>query len=153
WHIPLQAGSDAVLEIMRRGYSAREFEEVTSALQSRFVDPAITTDVIVGHPGESADRFEETLRLSERVGFARIHVFPFSFREGTLSAKLWTRDAVPPAEIRRRVDARTSLEANLGRAYRERWVGKVVDVLIEGGVRGEEGFLQGLTDRYVRVRF
>lgn len=155
WHIPLQSGSDAVLEAMRRGYSVEDFELVARELGSRFADAAITTDVIVGHPGETPERFEETVAVSRRVGFARMHIFPFSFREGTLSAKLWASDPVPPVEIRRRVEALALVEEELGRAYRARFLGRELEVLVEGTAHGDGGddLLQGLTDRYVRVCF
>jgi threonylcarbamoyladenosine tRNA methylthiotransferase MtaB len=86
WHIPLQAGSDEVLKRMRRDYTVADFRRVVEALRERREDPAISTDVIAGHPGESEACFGETLRVCRDIGFSRMHVFPFSLREGTLAS-------------------------------------------------------------------
>ena len=79
---------------MRRGYTLGDFRRTVEELRKRFVDPSLTTDVIVGHPGESGEDFSETLDRCEEFAFSKIHVFPFSMREGTLAASL-KREDVP----------------------------------------------------------
>ena len=150
WHIPLQSGSDAVLERMRRDYRLEDFRRVAAALATRFEDPSITTDVIVGHPGETEADFQKTLDAAREFGFSKIHVFPFSAREGTLASKLGGH--LDPLEVRRRARVLRGLEEDLALAYRERFVGRTVDVLVEGHAAEGEG-LEGYTDRYVKVRF
>ena len=153
WHIPLQAGSDAVLERMRRWYTVDGFRRTVGELRRRFEEPSITTDVIVGHPGETETDFAETLELCRELRFSKIHVFPFSVREGTLASKVG--DRVEPLEIRSRARILGELEAELALSYRRRFVGKVLEVLVEGSSGGAQrgGFLEGLSDRYLRLRF
>ncbi|MEM7263065.1 MAG: tRNA (N(6)-L-threonylcarbamoyladenosine(37)-C(2))-methylthiotransferase MtaB [Planctomycetota bacterium] len=153
WHIPIQAGSEEVLEIMRRGYTLERFCDVMAELRERFESPAITTDVIVGHPGESDEIFERSAEVYRELEFAKMHVFPFSFREGTLSEKLWREDPIDPVEIRRRATLVGEIERAAGERYRAGFVGRDLDVLVEGPSKGRDGFLEGLTERYVRVAF
>jgi threonylcarbamoyladenosine tRNA methylthiotransferase MtaB len=162
WHISLQSGSDHVLERMRRDYRMDDFRGLVAKLYRRFEDPSIATDVIVGHPGESDADFEETLEVCRELAFSKIHVFPYSVREGTLAAKLGGH--VAPGEIRERAGRLRELEKALGSRYRERLLGRTVEVLVEGSEgspardespRSSTGreFLGGLTERYVRVGF
>lgn len=151
WHVPIQSGSDRVLRAMRRGYTLADFEDVVALLRERFEEPAVTTDIIVGHPGEGPLEFEESLNVYRRLEFAKIHVFPFSPREGTLAPKL-KEERVDPLEIRRRARLLGEIDKEWGRAYRCRFVGRRLEVLVEGMSRNG-GFLEGLTGRYVRVRF
>jgi threonylcarbamoyladenosine tRNA methylthiotransferase MtaB len=109
WHIPLQSGSDAVLERMRRDYRLDDFRRVVATLAARFEDPSITTDVIVGHPGEGEADFERTLDAAREFGFSKIHVFPFSARRGTAAADF--PDAVPPPVVAGRKTRLAALEA------------------------------------------
>ncbi|MBN1442802.1 MAG: MiaB/RimO family radical SAM methylthiotransferase, partial [Planctomycetes bacterium] len=151
WHVPIQAGDDEVLRRMRRGYTVAEYRRAIAALRERFEDPAITTDVIAGHPGETEERFERSLDLYRELGFARIHVFPFSAREGTLAARF--PDRVAADEIRSRAARVGEAAVEMRRAYERRWIGRPLEILVEGAGRSRrEGWLEGLTDRYVRVR-
>ena len=152
WHIPLQAGSDKVLEIMRRGYTVGDFRRAVEELRKRFVDPSLTTDVIVGHPGETAEDFSETLDRCEEFAFSKIHVFPFSMREGTLAASL-KRDVVEQGEVRRRSEVLGELDRKLNLAYRKQFIGRSLEVLVEGPLKGDENYLVGMAQRYLRVSF
>ncbi|HBO51962.1 MAG TPA: tRNA (N(6)-L-threonylcarbamoyladenosine(37)-C(2))-methylthiotransferase MtaB [Planctomycetes bacterium] len=152
WHIPLQAGSDKVLEVMRRGYTIRDFRLAVEELTERFDDPSITSDVIVGHPGETEDDFSETIERCREFGFSKIHVFPFSMREGTLAATL-KREVVDPAEVRRRAGELGAVDRELNCEYRERFIGRELDVLVEGASRGRDDWLEGLAGRYLKVAF
>jgi threonylcarbamoyladenosine tRNA methylthiotransferase MtaB len=156
WHLPLQAGSDRTLERMRRDYRVVDFLAVVGSLRARFPDPSFSTDVVVGFPGESEEDFSETLRVARQVGFSKMHVFPYSRREGTLASKLG--GDLPYATVRRRARTLRRLEEELATAYKRRFVGRRVEVLVEGRARpsGDPGglrWLEGLTDRYLRVRF
>ena len=161
WHIPLQAGSDRVLEAMKRGYTVADFRHAVAELERRVEDPSITADIIVGHPGETEEDFEDTIRHAREFGFSKIHVFPFSMREGTLAEKLAHKGVVDPAEVRRRVVALGEVEKELREGYNRRFVGRTLDVLVEGeakkalfGPNGAEvPTLEGLADRYLKVRF
>jgi len=101
FHLALQSGSDRVLRAMRRRYSADDYRRAVARIRAVVPDAAVTTDVIVGFPGEAREDFEATMRLCEEVGFARIHAFPFSPRQGTLAAKMPER--VPHEEVRERM--------------------------------------------------
>ncbi len=101
--------------------------------------------------GCKINQFENTLDLCRRAGFAKIHVFPFSPREGTRAARL--ADAVPPAAIGRRARRLAELEGELSAAYRRQFLGEVAEVLVEGTPEGEREFAEGFTERSLRVRF
>ncbi len=163
WHVPLQSGSDGVLERMRRDYTVAEYRGVVEELERRVPGVSISTDMIVGHPGETERDFERTLSVCREVGFAKIHVFPYSRREGTLASKLG--EEVEPLEIRRRARVLRELERELALDYKRRFVGQTVEVHVEGGAgeetRAETGegrdigpvWLDGFTERYMKVRF
>lgn len=148
FHLPLQSGSDAVLRRMNRPYTAGEFAGLVQAIRRALPDAAITTDVIVGFPGETEADHRATLALAERVGFARIHVFPFSPRPGTPAASM--PDAVGQDVILRRSAELRALGARLAAAYAERFLGRTMDVLWEQSPR--QGYWTGLTANYLRVR-
>lgn len=162
WHIPLQSGSDGVLEIMRRDYRTQDFRRAVEILRSRFSRPSLTTDVIVGHPGETDGAFRETMDLCADAGFSRIHIFPFSPRQGTPSAQLPGK--VPEAEVKRRERALEALARELALRYKRLFLGEAVEVLVEEAPPeglGPDGrillaeklrFVEGYTDRYLRVR-
>ncbi|MBI4601900.1 MAG: tRNA (N(6)-L-threonylcarbamoyladenosine(37)-C(2))-methylthiotransferase MtaB [Planctomycetes bacterium] len=163
WHLPLQSGSDHVLARMRRDYRLDDFRRIVDVLRERLAEPSFSTDVIVGHPGEEERHFEETLAACRELRFAKIHIFPFSLREGTLASKLGGH--VEPLEVRRRARELARLEAELALEEKRRYVGETLeDVLVEGAGRdasspaagpGEAPLppLEGLTRRYHRVRF
>jgi threonylcarbamoyladenosine tRNA methylthiotransferase MtaB len=140
-HLPLQSGHDEILRAMRRRYSTRQFREACARAASRVADPGITTDVIVGFPGETERHFQATLDLCREIGFSRIHVFPYSRRRGTDAARMPDLPARLKKERLRRLKA---LGAELADAYARRFLGREVEVLVES-----EG---GYTERYVRAR-
>jgi threonylcarbamoyladenosine tRNA methylthiotransferase MtaB len=146
FHLPLQSGSDAVLPRMRRRYTADRFRRAVALIRERVPDVAITTDVIAGFPGETDDDFEGTLNLCEEIGFAAIHAFPYSRRPGT-GANLM-RDQVPVAVRRARLERLLTLADASAKAFRGRYLGRVMPVLWE---EGKAGLWQGLTANYLRV--
>lgn len=163
WHIPLQSGDDGVLRSMRRDYTRGEFLDCVHRLREIFDRPSVTTDVIVGHPGEDEAAFDRTVDVCREARFAKIHLFPFSPREGTRSASLAGR--VQPEVIRERMNRLAALERDLALEYKRQFVDEVVEVLVEGpardggpadrpvGGRVEAVWLEGFTERYIRVRF
>jgi threonylcarbamoyladenosine tRNA methylthiotransferase MtaB len=151
FHLPLQSGSDRVLAAMRRRYGARQFLEAASLIRERVPDVAITTDVMVGFPGETEADFQETYNLCQEAGFAAIHVFPYSRRPGTAAALM--RDQVPPAVKRHRLEQMLALARASADAFRARFQGRTMTVLWEEARprRGARTLWQGLTDNYLRV--
>lgn len=151
WHIPIQSGDDGVLERMRRDYTRAEFLRTVEFLWETFPDPSITTDVIVGHPGEDDRAFQNTVDLAVEVGFAKMHLFPYSQREGTRAAEM--EDQVPPHVIHARMKQLAVLERELAVGYKKRFLDLDVEVLVEGAAPVSETIAEGLTERYIKVRF
>ncbi|MBP7053308.1 MAG: tRNA (N(6)-L-threonylcarbamoyladenosine(37)-C(2))-methylthiotransferase MtaB [Phycisphaerae bacterium] len=146
-HLSLQSGSNAVLHRMARPYSADEFRERVALVKDRLDRPAITTDIIVGFPGETDAEFEETVALAREVGFAKMHVFAFSPRKGTAAAKM--RPRVPPAVIKARSKTLRDLNRELQTRFRAQFLGQTAQVLIEENVDGSPA---GRAERYFEVR-
>ena len=149
FHIPLQSGDDEILKRMNRGYSTAEYLRMAERIRGAVDLPALTTDAIVGFPGETDAAFANTVRLCQAVGFSRIHVFSYSARPGTPAATMPGR--VPPPTVRRRKEALQATAAELCRAYHRRMVCRAADVLIEYGRDARTGLLHGHTERYVGV--
>ena len=148
FHLALQSGSEGVLRRMRRRYSAEEYRGAVERLRAAIPDVAITTDVIVGFPGETAAEFEESYAFCREMAFAGVHVFPFSQRQGTLAFKM--PDQVAEPAKKERVRRLMALADEMVRAYRRRFLGATATVLWER--RREAGAWEGLTDTYLRVR-
>lgn len=149
-HLPLQSGSDTVLKRMRRRYTAARFAEIVAQIREAIPDVAITTDIIVGFPGETDDEFQQTYCFAEEVAFAGIHVFKYSPRRGTLAATM--PDQVPYETKKARSEALIQLATASSRAFAKRFIGQVVDVLYESEIiNGSERVWEGLTDNYLRV--
>jgi len=146
-HISLQSGSDRILKLMRRGYTAEQFAEIVRKARAAMPDIGITTDVIVGFPGESEEDFKTSYEFIEEMGFSRIHVFRFSPRQGTLAAKM--PDKVPPSVIKRRSEEMIALSRKLMCQFAETLVGKRQKVLLEE--ENGAGMLSGFTGNYVRA--
>ena len=166
---------------MRRDYTVEEFAGVLEELQRRIGTIAVSSDVIVGHPGETEEDFQRTLDACRRFRFSKIHVFPYSPREGTLATKLGADvEAVDPMEIGQRARRLRDLEAELALEYKRDFVGRVVEVHVEGEANGsdtatsqeangtadpakqdtsgqdtagKDSWLSGFTEHYLRVSF
>ena len=148
FHLSMQSGSDAVLKRMHRRYTSAEYYAACETLRFFMPDCAITTDVIAGFPGETEAEFAETLAFVEKVGFARIHAFPYSRRSGTLA------DRMPDQVDEGKKHVRTNQLIELGNKLEENFVkgliGSVQSVLFEQ--TAGDGFAEGYTGQYVRVR-
>ena len=140
-HLPLQSGDDEVLRAMRRRYNSRQYLAACDRVSERVPDPSFTADVIVGFPGETEERFENTIDVCRRVGFSRIHIFPYSRRRGTDAAGM----ADLPSRVKKeRLHRLERLAAELTDRYARRFLGREVEVLLEG-----DG---GYTERYLKAR-
>jgi threonylcarbamoyladenosine tRNA methylthiotransferase MtaB len=147
-HLSLQSGSTPTLRRMRRPYSAAAFARVVEEVRRRIPGVAVTTDVIVGFPGESEDEFAESLAFVRDLAFTRTHVFPYSPRPGTAAAEL---PGHLPHEVKaRRMQAMLAAAAAGERRFRQSQLGETLEVLWEGP-GGEAGSWRGLSDNYVRV--
>jgi threonylcarbamoyladenosine tRNA methylthiotransferase MtaB len=150
-HIPLQAGDDEILKRMRRKYTTAEFAEKITRLHEAMPGVAITTDVIVGFPGETEEQFQRGYRFMEQLKFAEMHVFPYSKRTGTPAARM--EDQVDEEVKHERVHKLIDLSERMQAAYGREWVGQVLDVIPEREAKGSEGMglVSGYTDNYLQV--
>ena len=145
-HLPLQAGSDEVLRAMNRHYDTAKFAALIERVERAVPGVAISTDIIVGFPGETQMLFEKSLAFVERMNFARMHVFPYSPRRGTPAATFAAQ--VPEAEKKERVHRMQALAAKKSEAFHSAFLGTEMPVLFE---TEREGVTDGLTANYIRV--
>ena len=150
-HIPLQSGSDSVLKRMRRKYSTSYYYEKVKRIRKALPDLAITSDVIVGFPGETEEEFNETYEFIKEVGYSELHVFPFSRRTGTPAARM--KDQVDETVKNNRVDRMIALSDKLAKEYAASYQNEVLEVIPEEQVTGENGLLVGYTDNYLKIQF
>lgn len=149
-HLSLQSGDDTILRGMNRPYTTAYFAEKVERLRSALPHIGLTTDLIVGFPGETEELFENTVAFTRRMRFARTHVFRYSPRQRTAAAEL--RDDVAPQDKERRHRELTAVCVDEQRAFVAGYVGQTVDVLAESRGRSE-GWLAGYTGNYIRVHF
>ena len=149
FHLPLQAGSDKILRQMRRRYTRAEFSRLVEKLRASFPDVGITTDIMVGFPGETDADFEDSLQFVEEIGFSQLHVFRYSPRRGTPAADYV--DHVPPHVSAERSKTMIALGKRLGIEFRRRMLGKTMNVLVEESREGAAAHLAGFTENYLRV--
>ena len=147
-HIPLQAGSDHILKLMNRRYDKKYFKKLVDKIRENRNDISLTTDVIVGFPGETEEDFKETLDFCEEIGFTKIHVFPYSDRSGTVASRM--KDKIPGNIKKDRVRRLIDLSNKLEKEYYLKHIGKEDDVLIEE-VK-QDGYLHGFTSDYIPVK-
>ncbi len=146
FHLCLQSGSDSVLKRMRRRYSIADYERAVSLIRANVPDVAITTDVMVGFPGETEGEFEESLSFCRKAGFARIHVFSYSRRGGTLASQL--PDQVSDGVKKERSQRMLKLAEESARNFHRRFLGREMPVLFE---QRSNGVWSGLTANYIKV--
>jgi threonylcarbamoyladenosine tRNA methylthiotransferase MtaB len=146
FHLPLQSGSNTVLGVMRRRYTADQFRKAAATIRQAVPDVAITTDVIAGFPGETEDDFRATLELCHEMGFAAMHCFPYSRRPQTGAAKM--AGHLPPEIRRERLERLLEVAGESSAAFRRQYTGRTMDVLWE---QESGGRWQGLTGNYIRV--
>jgi len=158
FHLPLQSGSDALLRRMNRQYGRQDFLEMAARVEGSFDRPAITTDIIVGFPGETNGEFQRTLEVVEQVRFIHIHAFSYSPRPKTAAAR-WTKDYVRGPIVNQRIDRLRELSSAHSLEFRRWFAGEVVEVLVERPSSDEmemetlAGFQHGRCERYFAVHF
>jgi len=151
FHLPLQSGSGRILEKMNRQYTPEQFARTVETLRTRLDRPAITTDIIVGFPGEDEAAFAQTLDQARVAGFAKIHAFPFSAIEPT-AAWRYRHEAPKPEVVRERLERLAELETDLAREYRRKFVSETLEGIIET-TKPAPAISQAMTDRYLTVQF
>ncbi len=153
FHIPLQSGDDHILKLMNRKYTTRDYQKIVEMVRKSFPDAGISTDLIVGFPGETERRFYNTYDFVNRMGFSKMHIFRFSPRPGTVASRLAGR--VSACEMRRRSRILDNLEKDLREKFYRQYINKKLMVLLERKIqgKGENGkvFHSGFSGNYIRV--
>lgn len=149
FHISLQSGCDKTLKKMNRHYTTEEYEHLCNTLREKFDGATLTTDIMVGFPDETDEDFEETRKFAEKIGFEKIHIFPYSRRSGTAADKM-------SGQIDKTVKSqRAAILAETAEKIREKFlseqIGKTLSVLVEG--KQKDGFAFGYTAKYTPVKF
>lgn len=147
FHLSLQSGCDKTLSAMRRHYTTDDFRKAVKNLRLAFPDAAITTDLIVGFPGESEADFEASKAFCEEIGFSQMHIFPYSVREGTAAAKL--PDRVSDSDKDRRCHIMLKAAAKMKKDFYESYIGRELPVLFE---QKKGDMWIGMTENYMEVR-
>jgi len=147
FHLSLQSGCDETLKRMNRKYDTARFLASVKLLRQYFQNPGLTTDLIVGFPGETEEEFSHTLSFIEACRFSAMHIFPYSKREGTPAASM--EGQLSKEEKARRAKRAEELASAMELAYLSQWIGQVVEVLLE---EEKDGFWQGHSRQYVPVR-
>ncbi|MGN1315624.1 MAG: tRNA (N(6)-L-threonylcarbamoyladenosine(37)-C(2))-methylthiotransferase MtaB [Acutalibacteraceae bacterium] len=146
FHISVQSGCDSVLKAMNRHYTAHEYEELAKKLRATFPDATITTDVLAGFPTESEEDFNTTMEFVKRIGFEKVHVFPYSVREGTKAAKM---EQLTKAVKEERASRLTHVADKIRENFLKGQYGKTVEVLFEAE---KDGYCEGYTENYTPVK-
>ena len=146
-HIPLQAGSNHILKEMNRRYDRDYFLDMVEKIKRLRPGISLSTDVIVGFPGETEEDFQDTLDLCKKIGFSKIHVFPYSDRNGTVASRM--KDKIPGNIKKDRVHRLINLSNELEKEYFNKCIGSEVEVLIE---EEKDGFYYGFTSNYIPLK-
>ena len=148
FHLSLQSGCDRTLSAMNRKYTAEEYEELCNKLRKHFKECAITTDIMVGFPGETDEDFRESAEFVKKIGFARAHIFPYSKREGTPAAR--REEQISNSVKEKRAAEMEKICAESERNFLESMVGKTVRVLFER--ENCTDFHQGYSENYTQIK-
>ena len=150
-HLPLQSGDDEILKLMRRGYKAEEFKNVCDKAREILGDDLhISSDILVGFPGESDEAFNNTLNLMRDAGLGRVHVFPFSLRKGTLAERLYKDQELDNNIKSQRVNKAIALGDKLLNNFAERFINSELDVLIEQ-LDADKKIMSGHAESFLEV--
>ena len=149
FHISLQSGCDSTLKRMNRKYTTDEYRSAVNLLRNSIKDVAVTTDVMVGFPGETDMEFNETVKFLEEINFAAMHVFKYSQRKGTPAAEF--KDQVSPQKKEERSNILLELSAKMTKEFNKKFEGRIVEVLFEQDVKDKDGVIEGLTPNYIKV--
>ena len=149
FHISLQSGCDRILKKMNRHYTTAEYEHLCNTLREKFDDTTLTTDIMVGFPEETDEDFEETRKFAEKIGFEKIHIFPYSRRSGTAADKM--SGQIDKAVKAQRVSKLSETAEKIREKFLSEQIGKTLAVLVEG--KQKDGFAFGYTANYTPVKF
>lgn len=147
FHLSLQSGCDETLKRMNRHYTSSEYEEIVTTIKDYFENPAVSTDIMVGFPGETQEEFEQSLSFSKKIAFAKVHVFPYSRRAGTRADKM--DNQLNTAEKERRAEIMIESTEKDRTSFLRKQVGRIEEVLFER--RRRDGFFEGYTKNYTPV--
>jgi len=149
-HIPIQSGDDEILKKMNRNYCREDYLNLIKKIKMSIPEIAITTDVLVGFPGEKDDNFQNTVDLIREITPLRVHIFPYSKRSGTPASIL--KDTVNPIVIKERISKLTNISKTCALDYKKKFLEQDRDVLIEERSKENKKYWEGYTDNYIRVR-
>lgn len=147
-HIPIQSGAGAILKTMNRKYTLAEFETNIARIRQALPSVSITTDIIVGFPGETEELFQESLATVKRIGFSELHVFPYSVRNGTPASRM--EQQVPEITKTMRVAEMIAASEQLAEQYAATHESQILDVIVE---RIKDGIATGHTSNYLKIKF
>ncbi|MBS6502420.1 MAG: tRNA (N(6)-L-threonylcarbamoyladenosine(37)-C(2))-methylthiotransferase MtaB [Clostridium sp.] len=150
FHLSLQSGCDATLKRMNRRYTAKEYADSVNLLRETMPDVSITTDVIVGFPGETEEEFNETYEFLKNIKITKTHVFKYSPRKGTKAADM--QDQLDGSIKEKRSKLLIELSNKNEKEFIEKFIGKEMDALIEAEVKGKDGIYEGYTRNYIKVQ-
>jgi threonylcarbamoyladenosine tRNA methylthiotransferase MtaB len=148
-HIPFQSGDDQILKAMNRNYCVDDYRRIIVNIRKAVPHINITTDIMVGFPGESEEHFQNTIKFLKDIAPSRIHIFPFSPREGTSAYNLGNRCLASLITERKKVLEELAVELSF--SYRKQFLNKEVEVLFEKNRDGDTGYLKGYSDTYIKV--
>ncbi|MFZ5965576.1 MAG: tRNA (N(6)-L-threonylcarbamoyladenosine(37)-C(2))-methylthiotransferase MtaB [Bacillota bacterium] len=149
FHLSLQSGCNETLKRMNRKYTTEVYKEIVHLIRECIPDVSITTDIMVGFPGETEEEFQKTLHFVKEIEFSQIHVFKYSPRKGTPAAKY--EGQVPSTIKNQRSEELIALANACAEAYNQRFIGRDKKILFEEQSKELEGYYQGFTDNYIRV--
>lgn len=149
FHISLQSGCNNTLKDMNRKYDTYRFQRGVDLIRKNFIDAAITTDIMVGFPGESDEDFLESYNFCKKQFFSSMHVFKYSPRKGTQAYS--RKDQVEEGKKEKRSKMMIELSSRMQKSFNSNFIGKTMDVLLEDFVENDNEFLTGYTDNYIRV--
>ncbi|UCC78734.1 MAG: tRNA (N6-isopentenyl adenosine(37)-C2)-methylthiotransferase MiaB [Candidatus Zixiibacteriota bacterium] len=151
-HLPLQAGSDRILEMMNRDYTAEDYIRLVGKLRDGIADIILTTDIILGFPTETRKEYEDTVKLVEEVRFDSAFIFKYSERKGTVAARRW-KDDVPPEEKKYRITRLNEIQKGISLELNRRFIERVMEILVEGPSKRNPDEWSGRTDGNKMVIF
>lgn len=150
-HIPVQSGDNKILKRMNRRYKQADYLRLIERIKRKVPFIAITTDVLVGFPGESEANFQNTVKLIKHIFPLKVHIFPYSRREGTLSAAAYSKFELNSLMIKERVDYLKDIAGKCSQQYKRQFLNKKMNVLFENRTKAQSAFWEGYTDNYIKV--
>ena len=151
-HLPLQSGSDRILNLMRRQHTAEEYIALTQRIRKIIPDIILTTDILLGFPTETREDYEETVNLMKDVKFDSAYIFNYSERKGTVAQRRWPDD-VPPDDKKYRITQLNDIQKKISQELNKRHIGKIQEVLVEGPSRRNSNDWSGRNDGGISVIF